>query len=241
MEEFTKVDIFDTKGVEYLFVIGYLLILIFFWNFVKNPARVIGQIKEAVSTLSAGILRIPQGIFFTRQHTWSHLDTSGHAMVGVDDFLQHAIGRVKVSGLKYPGEPIQKGDLMTELDQSGKKLKVYSPISGTIVDTNRNLENKPEEINDDPYNKGWIYKIKPSDWVDETNACLLADDASEWATNEFVRFKDFLTGEPGRKYSSEPAMVLLQDGGEMRDNILSELPDEVWNKFQQEFRDLRST
>ena len=38
-----------------------------------------------------------------------------------------------------------------------------------------------------------------------------------------------------RKYSSEPSMILLQDGGELRDNILSELPDEIWKGFQKEF------
>jgi glycine cleavage system H protein len=38
-----------------------------------------------------------------------------------------------------------------------------------------------------------------------------------------------------RKYSSEPSMVLLQDGGEIRENVLSELPDEVWEDFQEEF------
>jgi glycine cleavage system H protein len=63
----------------------------------------------------------------------------------------------------------------------------------------------------------------------------LAEKATEWSKKEFVRFKDFLSGGAMAKYSSEPSMVLLQDGGEIRENVLSELPDEVWEDFQEEF------
>ncbi|MCK4990698.1 MAG: hypothetical protein KAS29_09435, partial [Bacteroidales bacterium] len=89
--------------------------------------------------------------------------------------------------------------------------------------------------NDDPYDQGWIYQIKPSNWMKETNSYYLADQASDWSKKEFVRFKDFLNGGAMRKFSSEPSMVLLQDGGEIRENVLSELPNEVWEDFQEEF------
>jgi len=59
----------------------------------------------------------------------------------------------------------------------------------------------------------------------------------EWADKEITRFKDFLSLGAMRKYSTEPAMLMLQDGGEIRDNVLSELPDEVWKDFQEEFLD----
>ena len=235
MEDFSRTDIFDTKGVEYLFVIGYLLFLIIFWNVVKNPGKIGKQIKEVISTLSASILRIPQGVFFSRQHTWTHLGESGAAKVGLDDFLQHITGKVKFTYLKNPGEMINKGDLLTEIDQYGKRLQVYSPISGKILDTNSLPNENPESLNEDPYNKAWIYKIKPSNWVKETNSYFLAQEATDWSAKELERFKDFLTGGPLRKYSSEPSMVLLQDGGEIRENILSELPNEVWENFQEEF------
>jgi len=228
MEGFNKVDIFDTKGIEYLFVIGYLLFLIIFWNVVNKHERITKQIKKVISTLSASILRIPQGLFYNRYHTWSHLEESGVARVGLDDFLQHITGEVKFTRLKNPGELIDKGDLLTQIDQDGKHLKVFSPISGRILNTNSTL-------NEVPYKKGWIYKIKPSDWMKETNSCFMGEEATIWSTEELDRFKDFLTGGPMRKYSSEPSMILLQDGGEIRNNILSELPNEVWIDFQKEF------
>lgn len=235
MEGFSIVDIYETKGAEYLFVIGYLIILIIFWRLMRNPGKVLRQIKDAVSTLSAKILNIPQGIYFNKNHTWTHLGESGAAKVGVDDFLQHVIGDLQLSGLKDPGHFIKKGELLAEIEQEGKQLKVYSPISGEILETNAMLVENPEMINSDPYEKGWLYQIKPSNWMKETSSCLLAEKAIEWSDKELSRFKDFLSLGAMRKYSSGPAMLMLQDGGEIRDNVLSELPEEVWNDFQEEF------
>ena len=117
MEGFSLVDIYDTKGTEYLFVIGYLLILIIFWRLMRNPGKVLSQIKDAVSMLSVKILNIPQGIYFNKNHTWTHLGESGAAKVGVDDFLQHVIGDLQLSGLKDPGDPIKKGELLAQIEQ----------------------------------------------------------------------------------------------------------------------------
>ena len=235
MEGFSIVDIYDTKGMEYIFVISYLLLLIVFWNVAKNPQKIFRQIRESVSTLSAKILKIPQGIYFSRNHTWAHLGESGAAKIGLDDFLQHVIGNIELTNFKNPGEPIKKGELLTEIKQEGKLLKVYSPVSGEVLETNSGLNEDPGIINSDPYDNGWIYRVKPSDWMNETRSCFLADKATEWSKNELLRFKDFLSGGAMRKFSSEPSMVLLQDGGEIQENVLSDLPAEVWDDFQKEF------
>jgi len=235
MEGFSIVDIYETKGAEYLFVIGYLVILIIFWRLMRNPGKLLRQIKDAVSTLSAKILNIPQGIYFNKNHTWTHLGESGAAKVGVDDFLQHVLGDLQLSALKDPGDSIKKGELLAEIGQDGKLLKVYSPISGLVLETNAMLTENPEMINEDPYDKGWLYQIKPSNWMKETSSCLLAEKAREWSDKELSRFKDFLSMGAMRKYSSEPSMVMLQDGGEIRDHVMSELPEEVWIDFQEEF------
>jgi len=237
MEGFSSIDIFDTKGTEYLFVIGYLLILIIFWQVANKPIITTKQIQKVLGSLSINLLRIPQGIFYNKNHTWVHLEESGAAKVGLDDFLLHVTGEVELSNLKNPGQMIEKGDLLTMIDQGGKQLKVYSPISGKILNTNSLVKEDNEILNEDPYDDGWIYKIKPSSWVKETESYFLAEEAIDWSTKELNRFKDFLAGDPMRRYSSEPSMILLQDGGEIRENVLSELPNEVWEKFQEEFLD----
>jgi hypothetical protein len=72
-------------------------------------------------------------------------------------------------------------------------------------------------------------------WKQETDSYLLAEDATNRAARELSRFKDFLMEGPLKKFSSESSMVLLQDGGEIREDVLSELPGEVWTDFQEQF------
>ncbi len=143
-----------------------------------------------------------------------------------------------LTNLREPGDIIAKGDLLTVIDQGGKQLKVYSPITGKITNTNEVITDDPELINEDPYDQGWLYKIKPKNWKKDTSSFMLADEAVEWSEKELARFKDFLMYGAMRKYSPETSMVMLQDGGEIRDNVLSDLPVEVWDEFQQEFLDL---
>ena len=162
------------------------------------------------------------------------MEKSGIAKVGLDDLLLHITGEVKFSNLKQSGDKVIKGDLVAQIDQKGKLLKVFAPISGEIMETNSVLNENPELLNEDAYIKGWMYKIKPTSWVADTNSYLLAEDATSWSVQELDRFKDFLVASIG-KYLPEPTNVIMQDGGELRDQPLSELPNEVWEDFQQDF------
>ncbi|HET6559494.1 MAG TPA: glycine cleavage system protein H, partial [Prolixibacteraceae bacterium] len=158
----------------------------------------------------------------------------GVAKVGLDDLLIHLTGEVTVNQVKASGEKIKKGDLLAEISHKGKPLKIYAPISGEIVEANSVLSNSPGLLNEDPYEKGWMYKIRPASWVADTSSYFMAEDATQWAVQELERFKDFLAASLGR-YSPQPSHHVLQDGGELRDQPLSDLPVEVWQDFQQDF------
>jgi len=235
MDGFSYHNIFETKGIEYLAIIGFFLLLIPFW-IILNRQVVTRKIKQFIGVLTANVLKIPQGVFFNKNHTWTHLERSGSARVGLDDLLFHITGAVNFNQLKNPGDVIRKGDLLTEVDQNGKILRIFSPISGKILASNVLLKDNPELSSEDPYGKGWIYKIKPSDWIAETNSCYLAEEATQWSKTELDRFKDFMANS-AVKYGANPSFTVMQDGGELCDNVLSELPNEVWQDFQKEFLD----
>ncbi len=234
MEGFSYNNIFETKGIEYLVIIAFFAILIPFWILLNKRVKTKKQLQESEGRLTLNSLQIPQGLFFSRFHTWTHLEKSGVAKVGLDDLLVHITGKVRVNRLLDSGERIRKGDILGEIVQNDKRLKIYSPISGEIIEANSSLANNPELMNEDPYLKGWIYKIKPTSWVADTQSYFLADDATLWAKQELERFKDFLAGSI-KMYSSDSSSVILQDGGELCNQPLSELPDEIWQEFQQEF------
>jgi glycine cleavage system H protein len=239
MNGFSYNNIFETKGIEYLIIIAFLLMIIPFWVMINKEVSIKNQIRNAIGVLSERILRIPPGLLFSKNHTWAHLEKSGLAEVGIDDFLLHLTGEVKFTNLKAPGTFVNKGELLVGIDHNGKILKVYSPISGTVKDTNQLLNVTPSVVNEDPYEKGWICKIQPSNWIEETDTCYMANEALAWTGMELKRFKDFLAGSV-KKYSPEVSMIILQDGGELCDRPLSDLPNEVWQDFQKSFLDLSS-
>jgi glycine cleavage system H protein len=234
MDGFTYNNIFDTKGIEYLVVIGFFLILIPFWILLNKEVRVKDRITRAFGLLTAGVLKIPQGIFYSANHTWTHLEKSGIARLGLDDLLLHITGTVNFKNLRRPGEKITKGDIIGEIEQNGKQLRVLSPVSGEILNVNSIITDHPELVSEDPYQKGWMYKIKPEKWISETSSYYLAEDASRWLEQELSRFKDFLARSAGR-LSPETSKLILQDGGELSDNTLSGLPEEVWHDFEKDF------
>lgn len=237
MDGFTYHNIFDTKGIEYLVIILFFALLIPFWIILNSKSKLKKEIKKTIGSFSAGIIKIPQGLFFSRNHTWTHLEKSGVARIGIDDLLLHMTGEIKVVSIRQPGETLSKGDLLSEFEHEGKVLRIFSPVSGEVVRSNSSLLTSAEVLNEDPYDQGWICQIKPFKWVEETNTYYLAENATEWSKKELDRFKRFLTAEMTR-YSANPELVILQDGGEIRDHPLDELPEKVWDDFQMNFLNL---
>jgi glycine cleavage system H protein len=209
-------------------------LLIPFWLLLNKKASIPSRIRKALGILTAGALKIPQGILYHPNHTWAYLDMSGTARVGLDDLLLHITGDVRFHHLKKPGDKIKKGDLLSEIEHDGKSLRIFSPLSGEIVDTNAVLTDNPGLLHEDPYLRGWMYQVRPTRWIAETSSCYLAEDATNWFANELDRFKLFLSGTAG-SFSPDNSRMVLQDGGELTDHPLSNLPVEVWNNFQQDF------
>lgn len=234
MEGYSYTNIFATKGIEYLVIIAFLTLLIPFWVILNKQSKITKQIQKVLGNLTANILRIPQGLYFSQNHTWAHLQESGIAKVGIDDLLLHLTGNIKFNNLRNSGEIIKKGDLLTEIDRNGKILRIFSPISGKIIQSNSMLSECQDMFHDDLYSKCWVYKIKPSQWVAETSSYYLAEEATDWSAKELERFKDFMAVTT-KKYSADTSNIILQDGGELCDNTLAELPNEVWQDFQKDF------
>lgn len=234
MDGFSYYNIFDTKGIEYLAVIAFLLLLIPFWLALNKQVQIKDQFRKMLGVLSANNLKVPQGIFYSKNHTWAYLEKSGTAKIGLDDLLVHITGEVRINQLKNVGDDIGKGELLAEIDQNGKSLRIFSPISGKVLDMNPALNVDHGLLNEDPYGKGWIYSIKPSNWLAEIPSFYLADEATDWLKKELERYKDFLAINL-RKYSPETSLIILQDGGELSENSLSGLPNGLWQDFQDEF------
>jgi glycine cleavage system H lipoate-binding protein len=164
------------------------------------------------------------------------MEQDGMVKVGVDDFLQHITGAITRINMKKNGTRVQKGDQILSLIQNGKHLDLYAPVSGIIREHNTVLETNSGIINTSPYREGWVYRIEPTNWHRENQLLFYADKYRQYLTQEFTRLKDFMAAvlTSGNK---EYSHVILQDGGELSDGILSQMGPEVWDDFQTKYID----
>jgi len=186
--------------------------------------------------LNTNGLSVPGGIFFDKTHTWAFLEQNGYVKVGIDDFLQHITGSITRIKMKKEGDKVKKGDQILSIIQNGKQLDLYAPISGLIREKNTLLDTDGSKVNTSPYNEGWVYRMEPSNWHRENQLLFMAEKQKEYIKNEFSRLKDFLAAALGTDKEMF-AQVILQDGGELVDNTLSNLGPEVWEDFQTKFID----
>lgn len=188
------------------------------------------------TVLNEGSILVPKGLYFDKTHTWAFMEQNGIVRVGINDFLQHVTGPIGRIKMKNRGESVKKGENILSLIQNGKQLNLYAPVSGIILDQNKRLETNSSIINSSPYNEGWIYMIEPTNWTRENQLLFMADRYKEWLKSEFSRLKDFLAGVIGTD-AEKYGQVILQDGGELTDGVLSNLGPEVWEDFQTKFID----
>jgi glycine cleavage system H lipoate-binding protein/ABC-type phosphate transport system substrate-binding protein len=225
-------------------LLGFIVISFVLDRIFRRRPHVQTQVPDSQSlkAFEENSVVVPQGIYFDKTHTWAFRKKNGLVKVGIDDFLQHVTGPITRIEMKKPGETIKKGDILFTLVQVGKQLSVYSPVSGTIIAINKSLHSDPLKMNTAPYSSGWVCLVEPINWHLEVGLLLVAEKYKSWLTQEFVRLKDFLSNAVGVT-SPEFDRVVMQDGGVLRDNVLSGLSPEQWDDFQTEFldRELKQT
>lgn len=99
---------------------------------------------------------------FSKEHEWVKVD-GDVAAVGISDYAQKELGDVVYVELPSVGDSFEKGDAVSNIESVKAVSDIYAPFGGEIVEVNEDLEDKPENINHDPYGNGWIYKMKFDD------------------------------------------------------------------------------
>ena len=113
--------------------------------------------------MKIGEYDFPEDLYYEKNHFWAKDDGSGNMIIGATDFFQQLAGEIVFIELPMAGTKVEQGKSFSSLE-SGKWVgKVFAPFSGEIIETNEELEDSPELINESPYDEGWIAKVKPLD------------------------------------------------------------------------------
>ncbi len=99
---------------------------------------------------------------YAKSHEWVRLE-GNVAVVGVSDYAQHLLSDVVYVDLPEVGDPVIAGESLGTVESVKAAEDAYSPISGEVIEINTALEDHPEWVNEDPYGKAWLIKVKPGD------------------------------------------------------------------------------
>ncbi|EDY85528.1 glycine cleavage system H protein [gamma proteobacterium HTCC5015] len=117
---------------------------------------------------------LPTELKYAKSHEWIRQEEGDVYVVGITDHAQESLGDVVFVEPSEEGADVEAGDAASVVESVKAASDIYAPVSGEIVAFNENLEDSPEAINDEPYDGGWIFKIRIAD-ASELEALLDAD------------------------------------------------------------------
>ncbi len=105
---------------------------------------------------------VPDNLYYSTSHQWLAVDADATAQVGITDFAQEALGDVVFVEFPSLGQSVAKDEACAVVESVKSASDVFSPVSGTVVEINFELESAPEKINQSPYD-AWLFKVRLSD------------------------------------------------------------------------------
>jgi|TARA_A100001388_G_scaffold166849_1_gene124629 glycine cleavage system H protein len=119
-------------------------------------------------------MKFPNDIKYTKDHEWVKI-SDGVAYIGITEFAQSELGDIVFVDVDTLNEELDQEEVFGTIEAVKTVSDLFMPISGKVDSFNKELEDSPELINDDPYNKGWIISVSDFDET-ELETLLSADD-----------------------------------------------------------------
>ena len=107
-------------------------------------------------------LDFPQDVRYTDDHEWARREAD-QLVVGISDYAQDQLGDIVFVELPETGQRIGKGEEFGTVESVKAVSELYLPVGGEIVAVNEALADAPEQVNSDPYGKGWMVAVRPDD------------------------------------------------------------------------------
>ncbi|OJW82755.1 MAG: glycine cleavage system protein H [Bacteroidetes bacterium 46-16] len=115
-------------------------------------------------------MNFPDTLRYTKDHEWIKLE-GNVATVGITDFAQRELGDIVFVDIDTVGKKLGSNEIFGTVEAVKTVSDLYLPVAGTVKEVNADLEGNPENVNNDPYEKGWMIKMEV-DSTDEVNALM---------------------------------------------------------------------
>ena len=115
-------------------------------------------------------MKFPENLLYSKEHEWLRIE-GGVGVIGITEYAQGELGDVVFIELPQKGKQMKQGDSFGTIEAVKAVSDLYAPISGEVIEINPVLDKTPELVNKEPYDGGWMIKIKIKD-NSETNKLL---------------------------------------------------------------------
>lgn len=164
---------------------------------------------------------LPRAVFIHPGHTWARVDSDGRVAVGIDDLARTVIGDLSTVDLPAVGDRVTAGRSAAVVRQGERRLRLASPLSGTVVERNDDLGRDSNRLRWRPYKEGWMYRLEPEEsFARELASLRIGKDAAAWMGEEIERL---------RRWFDDGRLTAPVEGALARGN------DEAWSAFKRDF------
>jgi glycine cleavage system H lipoate-binding protein len=213
------VDLFATKGIEYLIVIVYLAGLLGLWRLLAGPGA-----RTAPATRDAWAAA-PDGVLFHQGHAWAAPTSDAVARVGVDGFAGRLLGPPARVRLPDVGAELRQGEPAWTLEVDGEAIDMLSPVDGEVVEVNPRVRDDPAAVVADPYRDGWLLEVAVPRMTAARKNLLSGPVASAWLRQSVERLRSLPAG---------PLGVVMTDGGAPVPGFARLVAPDAWGDLARE-------
>lgn len=104
----------------------------------------------------------PDDLYYSREHVWVRI-TGNRGTLGITDYAQQEMGEILFVEIPEEGTQVEPNDAIGTLESSKTVAELYAPVGGEVISINKDLEEEPSLINDDPYGNGWLLALDIDD------------------------------------------------------------------------------
>ena len=219
----------QAKQAEYIIGLIGLFSYIVFWRVLNGPKVAMESIMETVRPIVeriAGFL-VPSDVMFHPGHAWARVEADNMVTVGMDDFAAKLLGSVDSISLPEEGSKVKQGAFGWLMKAEARVIHMLSPVEGEVVAINREVIDSPALAFEDPYGKGWLFKVSNGNLTPNLKNMVPASMVGEW----FQNIRDTLACR-----QPVPAVAgLYQDGGEPVSGLAKAIDPQRWDDLAREF------
>ncbi|MEM2969496.1 MAG: glycine cleavage system protein GcvH [Candidatus Bathyarchaeia archaeon] len=122
---------------------------------------------------------VPEGLYYSKDWMWIKVE-DGKVRIGITDYAQKQLNEVVFAELPKVGDEVVKGEPFGTVESVKSVSDLVAPVSGKVLEVNSEVSSTPGILNEDPYNKGWILVVSPTNLEEDLKALMTFEQAVEW-------------------------------------------------------------